>query len=200
VKGIELPGDLLWEDWLRFHLERKEAYALVTGKAPPANPWWHLYQWRLCLALAQAEKADAEFEVAVAVSPNDPAIWLARSHLYEEPGQADRAKSDLTKAVALNSSDARPWIVHGHFLAERGRHAEADEAFARAASAAPRELYRFVQAGWWIVGPFPGQLDVPTRVETDADPSTPIGQARWQHVVPDACGRVDLSGGPEFPQ
>src|SRR5262249_37963380 len=173
---------------------------LVTGKAPPENPWWHLQQGKLDLALGRKEKAETELQAAVAADPDDPGIWLARSRIYDEHGQADRAKSDFAKALALKPRDARPWINHGLLLAQRGRHAEADEAYAQAAAAAPRELYRFVQAGWWVVGGFPGQLDVPTRVEGEADPAKPIGLARWQHVVPDAYGRVDLSGRLEFPQ
>src|SRR5262249_15835247 len=150
-RGIELPGDLLWEDWVRFHLERQEAYVLVTGKAPPENPWWHLHQGKLDLALGRKEKAETELQAAVAAGPDDAGIWLARSRIYDEHGQADRAKSDFAKALALKPSDARPWINHGLLLAQRGRHAEADEAYAQAAAAAPRELYRFAQASWWVV-------------------------------------------------
>src|SRR5262249_184944 len=60
--SLELPRDLLWEDWLRFQLERKEAFALITGKAAPENPWWHLFRGRSYLALGRSEKANAELQ------------------------------------------------------------------------------------------------------------------------------------------
>src|SRR5262249_24122660 len=130
-KGIELPGDLLWEDWLRFQLERKEAHALITGKAPPENPWWHLHQGRLKLALGGAEKAEAEFRSAVEARPDDPGVWLARGRFYEERGRDEQANADFAKPLALKPNDPRPWIEHGHLLVERGRDKQADEAYAK---------------------------------------------------------------------
>jgi serine/threonine protein kinase/Flp pilus assembly protein TadD len=192
--SLELPRDLLAEDWLRFQLERKEAFALITGKAPPENPWWHLFRGRSYLAFGQFEKAEAELQAAVASHPDDQGILLARSHIFEERGRVEQAKADFAKALKGKSDDSRPWIEHGHLLVEHGRQKEADEAYAKAAAAAPQELYRFLEAGWWAVGPFLGPLDSQNQVESRPDPASPVGDARWLRIRPDSYGRVDLLG------
>jgi tetratricopeptide (TPR) repeat protein len=69
---LELPSDLPWESMLRFELERKEAFRLLTGKAAPENPWWHLYRSRVYRALGQSLKAKAEWQAGVAALPMIP--------------------------------------------------------------------------------------------------------------------------------
>lgn len=190
---LELPRDLLWEDWLRFQIERQEAYTLITGKSPPENPWRRLYQGRLLLALGRADKAEAELQAAVPARPDDGSLVLARGRIYEERGQSDRAKVEFDKALSLKPGDPRLWIDHGRYLAESNRPKEADEAFAKAAAAAPEELYRFTEAGWWVAGPFGGSLDTPSVLETNANPALMVKrQTQSPRLVPDAHGRVDL--------
>src|SRR5262249_7536690 len=159
---------------IRFPIERKEAFMLITGKPAPENPWWQLYRGRLHLALGKSQMAEAELKAAVASHADDPSLLLARGCIYEERGLDDQAKADFATASSLKSTDPRPWIEHGHFLAERGRQKEADEAYAKAAAAAPNELYRFLEAGWWAVGPFSGPLEAPSAVEERPDPAIPI--------------------------
>jgi WD40 repeat protein/predicted Zn-dependent protease len=79
--------------------------------------------------------------------------------------------------------------------------------FARAASLRPDELHHFIEAGWWVVGPYPEDLRMPCPPEKDPDPSRPVAAAgktaggglsepSWQHVLPGQFGSVDL--GPLF--
>jgi serine/threonine protein kinase/tetratricopeptide (TPR) repeat protein len=191
---VELPRDFPGGDWLGILLERKEAFALITGKAAPENPRWHLFRGRSYLALGLTEKAEAELHAALAAAPNDPGILLARSNIYAERGLKEQAKADYAKALTLKPNDPRPWIEHGHFLVEHGRHKEADEAYAKAAAAAPQELYRFPEAGWWAIGPFSVALDTPSAIAERPNPATPIGQNSWKRLQPDPYGRVDLAG------
>jgi hypothetical protein len=69
---LELPSDLPWDSMLRFELERKEAFKLLTGKAVPENPWWHLYRSRAYRALGQSLNAEAEWQAGVAALPMIP--------------------------------------------------------------------------------------------------------------------------------
>jgi serine/threonine protein kinase/Flp pilus assembly protein TadD len=177
---------------IRIPLERKEAFMLITGKPAPENPWWQLYRGRLYLALGKSERAEAELKAAVDSRPDDPNLLLARGCIYEDRGLDEQAKADFAVASSLKSTDPRPWIEHGHFLAERGRQKEADDAYAKAAAAGPNELYRFLEAGWWAIGPFLGPLDSQTQVESRPDPASPVGDARWLRIRPDSYGRVDL--------
>jgi hypothetical protein len=72
ASSLELPRDLPWESLLRFELQRKEAYRLLTDKAAPENPWWHLYRSRVYRALGQSLQAKAEWQAAVAALPIIP--------------------------------------------------------------------------------------------------------------------------------
>src|SRR5262249_17394126 len=85
------------------------------------------------------------------------------------------------------------------FHCGRGEQKQADAAFAKAAALTPDELNRFVEAGWWVAGPYPKDIAMPCPPELGADPSRPAlgigeaGEAPWRHAVTRLDGRVDLA-------
>jgi tetratricopeptide (TPR) repeat protein len=199
-----LPGDIqgptvlgyIW-DRPQFLLLHREAKALIEGSAAP-DPWLHLWQGRVYARLGHQEEADACFQKAVTARPDAPEIWLARSRIFTQLDSKDRAHADYAKALELKSADARPWIDQGRFLAERGEHKKADACFAKAAALTPDELNRFIEAGWWVVGPYPQNLKTPCPPEKEADPSKAVGAAdgagelRWQSMPTGQYGAVDI--------
>jgi tetratricopeptide (TPR) repeat protein len=106
----------------------------------------------------------------------------------------------LFAAVAkLRPDEPLLHIARGRLLAERGDRAGAEAAFASAANLAPKELGQFVQAGWWVVGPYPEDAALATAEppEKDPDPSRPVplpggGKLAWVAAAPDAHGKLDL--------
>ena len=91
-------------------------------------------------------------------------------------------------------ADRQLLIARGRFHAECGEHQKADADFARAASLAADELNGFLEAGWWVAGPFPADLKTACPPERDPDPSRPIaavGSATplsWRSVSADTHG------------
>ena len=69
--------------------------------------------------------------------------------------EIERAEAEWQKIVDSAGDDPMPWIHRGRWYAERGEHDKADADFARAASLTPNELNKFLEAGWWVVGPYP---------------------------------------------
>ena len=76
----------------------------------------------------------------------------------------------------------------GRLLAELGEHKQADAAFARASALGKGSLYPFLEAGWWVAGPYPPALELSCPPEFDPDPSKPIAAVneprdlKWQSV------------------
>ena len=89
-------------------------------------------------------------------------------------------------------------IERGRLLAELSRASEADADFAHAVQIAPDNLQLFLNAGWWVAGPYPKDLKSPA-LESDpaANPSQPPpasgGEPRyWRSVLTETLGFVDL--------
>ena len=187
-----------WHDWADGLALRREAEVVIRGKAGPDPPLALLATARLYAKLGRADLAEAGFRAAVAAAPDDPEIWLARSEMLAELGDRDRAAADDARAAALSSAGPMPWIRFGRLLAERGDRAGADAAFARAANLTPNELNRFLEAGWWVVGPYPKSLMASCPPEHDPDPARPVSAADgaaalpWRRVATGPHGRVNL--------
>jgi tetratricopeptide (TPR) repeat protein len=162
-----------WLGWLDCDLLRREAAAALGLPAGP-HPCLLLAEAATRSALGQVEPAEAAFRAAVESRPDDPAVWLERSRTFVKLGQADRAAADLAEAQKRPASDPSPWIRYGRFLSERGDHAKADECFAKAATLAPHELYHFLEAGSWNVGPYPKNTTASYPPERNPDPSKPV--------------------------
>jgi tetratricopeptide (TPR) repeat protein len=62
----------------------------------------------------------------------------------------------------------------------------------------PDELDRFIQAGWWVIGPYPENLQFFCPPEKDPDPSRPVAAVesakslRWRPASTKLNGHVDL--------
>ena len=82
--------------------------------------------------------------------------------------------ADLAEAARRKPDDPRPWVVRGRLLAERGDGPGADAAYARAAGLAPGRLDPFLEAGWWVAGPYPEDMNQPQPPEEDPDPARPV--------------------------
>ncbi|HKB38294.1 MAG TPA: tetratricopeptide repeat protein, partial [Gemmataceae bacterium] len=138
--------------------------------------------------------------------PPDDAAMLApvRARAWAELGEHAKAQAELDQAIKLKPDDVRLRIARGRFHAERGDHKKADTDFAKAATLTPQELNKFLEAGWWVVGPYPGDPKTSHPLEKNPDPSKPAaalaspagiwsGTRAWQFAPTVApYGRVNL--------
>ncbi len=164
----------------------------------------------------------AEAEKLLATDPNgirEPRLWQARARWYLARGNAAAAETALDRAVELAGDDPMPWIHRGRWSAERGEHEKADADFAHAVSLRGSvssegsgqgegfELNKFLEAGWWVVGPYPAELKEFCPPEVDPDPARPVHvidpqtglsdqPVKWQSVPTTQWGRVDLTSLP----
>jgi tetratricopeptide (TPR) repeat protein len=76
---------------------------------------------------------------------------------------------------------------------------EANDCFTHAAELAPDQPQLFVDAGWWVAGPYPVDriLQAPLESDPAPDPSKPADvfatePRRWQNVRTEPQGKVDL--------
>ncbi len=113
----------------------REAHRAISGGPLPDSPYERMFRGRVLLALGETEKAEAEFEAAVALRPDDAELWLTRARIFADLGRKDRAAADRIKAQVLKGDDPRTWVETGRLLAELGEHKQADAAFARASGA-----------------------------------------------------------------
>ncbi|MBW3543518.1 MAG: tetratricopeptide repeat protein, partial [Planctomycetes bacterium] len=181
---VGMPQFYVW-DRPQFQLLHREAQALLAGSADP-DPWQHLIEARGYRLIGETEKSDAAFAAAAAASPNDADVWVTRARLLAQWDEQERSsEADWQKAVELAGDDPLPWIQRGRWYAERGEQEKADADFAKAASLTPNELNKFLEAGWWVVGPYPQALAAFCPPEIDPDPSRPV------HVIDPASGLSD---------
>jgi tetratricopeptide (TPR) repeat protein len=101
-----------WEtfrrDWPTYELLYREAARLITGSPPVEEAYDRLHSGLLHTKLGEREKAEADFQAAVALRPNDPAVWRARAQVLAKLGLKDRADADFGKAAALQKDRPRP--------------------------------------------------------------------------------------------
>ncbi|MCU0962335.1 MAG: tetratricopeptide repeat protein [Pirellulaceae bacterium] len=169
----------------------------------------------------------------VAANPSDMTRqeWAALLVRFDDDTLAalDPAiQSKLLLARARHHADATDreppahvdaWIARGRLHAGLGEHTQGDADFARAASLrgplSPEgtgqsdvlELNTFLEAGWWVVGPYPAELREFCPPEVDPDPSRPVPTidphsgfsdqpSRWVSVPTGSYGLVDVSAVP----
>ena len=116
--------------------------AQMAANLAPNDPLTH---WRIAsvsqktLPLDQQARAIAEYEKAVALSPNDYRFWMSLGTAYEQSGDAAKAEQALKRAVELAPAYAYPHWYLGNLLLRNGRY---EDAFAelRLASEADAEL------------------------------------------------------------
>jgi WD40 repeat protein/serine/threonine protein kinase/Flp pilus assembly protein TadD len=112
---------------------------------------------------------------------------------YEEVGEL--IPEVFERVARLRPSDARLLVERARALAQQGRSDQADAAFTQAAAAAGGDPQVFLDAGWWVVGPYPNSVEASYPPESSPDPSQPVNGIplvpretpsvlRWQHVRP----------------
>src|SRR5262249_58657310 len=106
--------------------------------------------------------------------PTDPRWNLVRARGFVQLGQFKKAEAEYQAAIELQPENARLRIARGRFHAERGDHKKADADFAKATSLTPDELNKFLEGGWWVVGPYPRDLKIVCPPEIDPDPARPV--------------------------
>ena len=128
-------------------------------------------------------------------------IVLARH--AADAGKIPEAEQYYQQALDADAQNTSVWIARGRFFAERGEQEKAEADFAKAASLTPNELGKFLEGGWWVVGPYaPYLLEECCPPEREADPSKkvdlfdsrtllPPTPASWSHVPTGREGRVD---------
>jgi serine/threonine protein kinase len=197
-EALEIPERLHPVDQVRIQVLRREAWQKLDASPPPEDPWWLLQRGRAYTRLGEPAQAESEFQAAVAARPDDLTVGLTFARILTQLGMHDRARTQLNTLVDRNPDDPRPRIARGRFLAERGERGPADADFRRAAVLAGDDLSVFVEAGWWVVGPYPEELGQVCPPERDPDPSRPAaafeGEAvqRWQPAATGLGGWVNL--------
>ena len=195
---------LAWDQQLTV---RHDAWKARFGSAERMDPWLHLIQARDCRLLGDNEQAEAEIGAATSAAPDDIEIWSARARLQDLWSAAAAAEASWAKAVELAGDNPLPWIHRGRWYTEHGQQEKADADFAQAASLTPHELNKFLEAGWWVVGPYSAELKEFCPPEVDPDPFRPVHvidpqtglsdqPVKWQSVPTTQWGRVDLTSLP----
>lgn len=190
---------LYWNTLGVAHYRAGDAKAAVAAleKAMELNQGGTVFDW-LFLAMAHQQLGAKE---AARRWHDRAAGWLhVNLDAFENDPSHDvevgrfRGEAERLLGIASQPMDSRLWITRGRNLAECGLQQKADADFARAASLAPEEPHKFLEAGWWIVGPYPEDLKTPYPPEKDFDPSNrDAGRVPWQRAAPDEAGLVDLS-------
>jgi tetratricopeptide (TPR) repeat protein len=100
-EDVKLPVEF-WFDWPYFVVMRREAARVVEGCDEWKDPWHHLIRGRVLLRMDEPEKAEQEFQAALAAQPdNRPALaaLLERARYYAIQGQWQEASADFLKAA-----------------------------------------------------------------------------------------------------
>ncbi len=129
-----------------------------------------------------------------------PSRSLERARQYDVDARDNDALAEYSRLLADRPGDARLRIERGRLLYELGRPSEANADYARAAKLAPDNPQIFLETvGWWVAGPYPPDLSVPTSFQIDKaiDPSKPAPPAgnqarRWQRAPIEMQGRLDF--------
>jgi tetratricopeptide (TPR) repeat protein/tRNA A-37 threonylcarbamoyl transferase component Bud32 len=120
-----------WWNYPYFETLRHEAWTLIDG-APCADELVErLERARRYHELGETKRAAAEFQAVVALRPQEPAVWLARSRVFAEMQRDAEADADQARAAALASTDAGPWLAQAQFFAWRGQWSRARTCYDR---------------------------------------------------------------------
>ena len=136
-------------------------------------------------------------------------LVMLRARDHADAGRLAEAESEFLRAVESDPQNPETAIATGQFYAERGQQEKAEEHYARAATLTPGELNKFVERGWWAMGPYPHELPQFCPPEVEPDPSHPTRvldsktglsdePQPWVHVPTGKLGVVNLRGVPEY--
>jgi tetratricopeptide (TPR) repeat protein len=106
--------------------------------------------------LADAEKSLAEYEKAVALSPNNYLLWLSYGKAKERNGDSEGAEKALLKALELAPNYAEVQWVYGNILLRRDKRDEAFAAISKAVQGNSRFAGPAATTAW---STFDGDVD-----------------------------------------
>ncbi|HEY3395088.1 MAG TPA: protein kinase, partial [Lacipirellulaceae bacterium] len=102
-----------WWDYLEGQLTYREAKMLIDGSPPPADARLLVLRARAFAGLRSFERASAEYDTALKLSPNDPQIRLeshrSQGYGFVRRGQWEKAADQFTKACQIQPDDAYLW-------------------------------------------------------------------------------------------
>lgn len=78
------------------------------------------------------ESAIEDYDEAMKLSPNDPALLILRGNAYDGMGETQKAIEDYTEAIRLNPGDAAPFFNRGAVHHENGDKDKARRDYKRA--------------------------------------------------------------------
>ena len=171
----------------------------------PDDAWLHLIQARGYSLIGETRKAEEEIAAATAAAPDDPEIWLAVAKLQGDSEELTaRAEEAWTTAVDAAANDPLPLIQRARWYAERGEREKAEADYAKAAALTPHELNKFLEAGWWVVGPYSPELKEFCPPELFPDPATPVHivdpqtglsdePVKWRNIATGDFGRMEFA-------
>ena len=140
-------------------------------------------------AMPHGAFATADFDGLVRVW--EPSAAIAKARELSRAGKRADALPEYDKAVVQRPADARLLIERGRLLASLGQGTRANSDFESAARLAPDSPQFFLDAGWWVAGPYPLEYSQAGALEngsaTDpSQPAPPLGSEtlRWHEVVP----------------
>jgi tetratricopeptide (TPR) repeat protein len=90
-----------WPEWPSFVVLRREAHKVILGKELPDDPRLKKLADRMRDWLKKRDKATADYDVAILLSPNEPRLYLARARRLVELKRTKEAEADLAKIEAF---------------------------------------------------------------------------------------------------
>jgi WD40 repeat protein len=123
--------------------------------------------------LGDSSSSEAEFAEAMRVPRDDPRQLAELGSLFVRHGVLSEAVDAFGRTAAHAPDVIDIGCALGRSHVELGQANEAVEAFARAVAAWEKSAKRnlphapkWMETGWWIAGPFPGDLNTPGAPET----------------------------------
>lgn len=140
--AIGMTGALGWEQDLRAWLEQAIA-------AEPAHASWHAQAVRLYVRARWWARALDHAERALALQPDNPALWMERAGLHAALDQREAAASAIEHALAQIADDERTTYLRegGRVAIEAGAFELARRCFDEALARAPNQPDLHVRLG-----------------------------------------------------
>src|SRR5262249_17083066 len=148
----------------------------------PTNPQIIREPGRIYAHLGEKDQAVTAFTKATAHilggDPRQPKQPSPRSAAELVPDTAKPTELTLWDKAFARAAEDHPkdglfQIAAGRHFAWRGQSKKAEAAYSRAAALLSKEQNRFIEAGWWVAGPYPEDLKTFCSPEKDPDPSRP---------------------------